>query len=89
MTSPAQIEEIVKNYQDPSTLITLGDTRATVKVSQDDNQTQVDVTLGYPVKGYAAELAQNLKQLIEAEGAANVSVNITTKIVKHKVQQGV
>ena len=89
MTSPAQIEEIVKNYQDPSTLITRGDTRATVKVSQDDNQTQVDVTLGYPVKGYAAELAQNLKQLIEAEGAANVSVNITTKIVKHKVQQGV
>ena len=89
MTSPAQIEEIVKNNQDPSTLITLGETRATVKVVQDDNQTQVDVILGYPVKGYAAELAQNLKQLIEADGATNVSVNITTKIVKHKVQQGV
>lgn len=89
MTSPAQIEEIVKNYQDPSTLITFGDTRATVKVLQDDNHTQVDVVLGYPVKGYAAELAQNLKQLIEADGATNVRVNITTKIVKHKVQQGV
>lgn len=89
MTSPAKIEEFVKDYQDPSTQITLGDTRATVKVTQDDNQTRVDVILGYPVKGYVGELEQNLKQLIEQQGTANVTVNITTKIVKHKVQQGV
>lgn len=89
MTSAALIEEIISNYQDPSTLMTLGETRAVIKVSQQGEQTLVGVTLGYPAKGYAAELAAQLESQLAAAGVANASVSIDTNIINHKVQQGV
>jgi ATP-binding protein involved in chromosome partitioning len=90
MLDPSQIKKIVKNYQDPSTLMTLDDTKANVKVELDENKVNVDIRLGYPTKTYVDVLQSELVALLQKEtGSESVTVNITTKIISHKVQQGV
>jgi ATP-binding protein involved in chromosome partitioning len=90
MLNASQVELIVNEYQDPSTLINLGETKPDIKTEISENEVNVVITLGYPNKGYTNQLETELSELLkqQADGAA-VSVSIETKIVKHKVQQGV
>lgn len=89
MLDKSQVQEIVNAFVDPSTEMSLGDTKPVIKVEQDGNQQQISVTLGYPVKGYAAELESQLSDALKQAGASNVTVSVSSKIIKHKVQQGV
>jgi ATP-binding protein involved in chromosome partitioning len=85
MLEQSQVQEVINNFVDPSTDIRLGDTRPEIKVESQ----KVQVTLGYPVKGYAAELASALTEELKQAGAADVEVTVDSKIIKYKVQQGV
>jgi ATP-binding protein involved in chromosome partitioning len=89
MLDKSQVQEVINAFVDPSTEMPLGDTKPVIKLEQNGDQQQVNVTLGYPVKGYAAELGSQLADALKQAGAVNVVVSVTSKIIKHKVQQGV
>lgn len=89
MLDKSQVQEIINDFVDPATEIKLGDTKPGIKVEQEGDKQAVSVTLGYPVKGYATELEQQLTDKLKAAGADNASVKVMTKVIKHKVQQGV
>jgi ATP-binding protein involved in chromosome partitioning len=89
MLDKSQVQEVVNAFVDPSTEMSLGDTKPVIKVEQNGDQQQITVTLGYPVKGYAAELELKLSEALKQAGASNVAVSVSSKIIKHKVQQGV
>ncbi|MBD3634281.1 MAG: iron-sulfur cluster carrier protein ApbC [Methylophaga sp.] len=89
MLDKSQVQEIINDFVDPATEIKLGDTKPSIKVEQEGDKQAVSVTLGYPVKGYAAELERQLTDKLKAAGADNASVKVATKVIKHKVQQGV
>ena len=90
MSNLSQIEQLVKNYQDPSTEMSFDESKAIIKVSGDDSAVQVNVTLGYPAKGHIEQMQTELAESIKQQtGAADASVNIDFKVIKHKAQQGV
>lgn len=89
MLSATQIEQIVGDFQDPSTEMTLADSRANIDVSEKSDGYQVKVTLGYPAKGYFEEIKNGVIEALKAGGADNVDVSIESHVIKHKVQQGV
>ncbi|MCX4193150.1 iron-sulfur cluster carrier protein ApbC [Methylophaga sp. OBS1] len=89
MLDKNQVQEIINDFVDPATEIKLGETKPGIKVEQEGDKQVVTVTLGYPVKGYATELQQQLADKLNAAGADGVSVKVDTKVIKHKVQQGV
>ncbi|MDH5358232.1 MAG: iron-sulfur cluster carrier protein ApbC [Gammaproteobacteria bacterium] len=90
MLNPPQIEQIVNDYQDPSSQMTLGETKAKIDINLDGDTLVVGLTLGYPAKGYVESLQSDLLSLLKDQtGLDNVSVNIDWNITKHKVQQGV
>lgn len=89
MLDKNQVQEIINDFVDPATEIKLGETKPGIKVEQEGDKQLVTVTLGYPVKGYATELQQQLADKLNAAGADGVSVKVDTKVIKHKVQQGV
>ena len=90
MLNQPEIEKIINDYQDSSSLMTFSDSKANVKVSVDGNKIIAAVTLGYPVKGYVADLqADLLAELKKQSQSDDVTLTIDWKVTKHKVQQGV
>jgi ATP-binding protein involved in chromosome partitioning len=89
MLDQAQVQEVINGFVDPQTEITLGDTRPAIKVKEDGDALQVDISLGYPVKAYAETLKSQLKEALKQAGADKAEINLSTKVIKHKVQQGV
>jgi ATP-binding protein involved in chromosome partitioning len=85
MLDQSQIEQIINSFVDPVTEMPLADSKPVIKVEQQDNKQSISLTLGYPVKGYVAELTAALQQQLGAD--AKLSIN--SNIIKHKVQQGV
>lgn len=89
MLDKSQVQEVVNNFVDPSTEMKLGDTKPGIKLEQDGSKQIVNIVLGYPVKGYADELQKALAEQLTKAGADDVVVNVSSKVIKHKVQQGV
>lgn len=90
MLNKSQIEQLINDYQDPLTLMTLAEVKARVKVNIDEEKLNVVIILGYPVKTYLETMQRDLEALLKEQGqATEVSVEIKSKIIKHKVQQGV
>lgn len=89
MLDKSQVQDVINQFVDPSTEMPLGDTKPAIKVEQDGDTLQISVTLGYPVKGYAQDLQNQLTEALQQAGAQQVAVNVSSKIIKHKVQQGV
>ncbi|MDX1488369.1 MAG: iron-sulfur cluster carrier protein ApbC, partial [Acidiferrobacterales bacterium] len=56
----------------------------------DGGKVVVDITLGYPAKGWQDELAAKLKEnIMEVAGVTDAVINISSKIATHAVQRGV
>jgi ATP-binding protein involved in chromosome partitioning len=89
MLDKSQIQEIIKDFVDPATELQLGETKPAIKVEQEGDKQKVLLTLAYPVKGYAAELQQQLMDKLKQAGADNLELTVDFRIIKHKVQQGV
>ena len=82
-------QEALKAIVDANTgkdLITSRSAR-NIKVSGAD--VSVDIELGYPAKSQIDSMRQRVIDALKAAGAANVSANVTQKIVAHSVQKGV
>ncbi|NOQ94847.1 MAG: iron-sulfur cluster carrier protein ApbC [Methylophaga sp.] len=90
MLEPSQIEQIINDYTDSIAQMTLGESKAKVDVNLDGESLTVAVTLGYPAKGSFDTIQSDLKALLQQKtDLTNIAVTVSSKVTKHKVQQGV
>ena len=90
MLNQSQIEQIINEFNDSSTRMTLGESKTGINIKLEGDKLNVALTLGYPAKGYVDSLQGELKALlVEQTGLTDILLTIDWKITKHKVQQGV
>jgi ATP-binding protein involved in chromosome partitioning len=90
MLNQSQIEQIINEFNDPSTQMTLGESKTKTKIKLEGDKLNIALTLGYPARGYVDSLQAKLTALlVEQTGLTDISLTIDWKITKHKVQQGV
>ncbi len=84
------IQNALKTLIDPNTGKDFISSKSAKNIQITGNHVSVDIVLGYPAKS----VMDSVKSLVEAhlkvlEGVENVNVNIGSRIVAHKAQQGV
>ena len=84
------IQDALKTLLDPNTGKDFITSKSAKNIQISGNNVSVDIVLGYPAKS----VMDSVKNLIEAhlkalQGVENVTVNIGSRIVAHKAQQGV
>ncbi len=90
MVDKQQIETTLKEYIDPYLQKDLVSTKILKNILIEGDTITIDLTFGYPIKGYDEIYSSKLKALISAlDGVGTVNINITQKIVAHAVQKGV
>ncbi len=86
----AQIEDAIKAYIDPYLEKDLVSSQCVKDISIDGGKVSITVELGFPAKGYEAELINTLKDMVsKIDGVSDVAVQVGSKIVSHSVQKGV
>ena len=84
------VEAAIAGYIDPYLEQDLLSSKCVKDISVEDGVVSVDVVLGFPAKGYVADLGSDLRERIGAvDGVSKVDVRITSKVTAHTVQQGV
>ena len=88
--SKSQVESGLKRVIDPYLHEDLVTAKAVQNIVVDGGKVVVDITLGYPAKGWQNELAAKLKeQLMGVPGVSDAVINVSSKIATHAVQRGV
>lgn len=83
-----QVEVAICSYIDPYLDKDLVTTKSIKNIEIEGDKVTVNVVLGFPAKGYHDKLAAILKEKIEGiDGISNAEIQISTKIVSHKVQK--
>ena len=83
-----QVEDALKDVQDPGSGQDLVASRAIENVTVDGDAVQVAIRLGYPAKGIRDELAQAVEtRLAQLDGGARVEVVVDWEILAHSVQK--
>ena len=83
-----QANEALKRVIDPNTGKDLVSTRSARNVRVEGGDVSLDVELGYPAASQVEGIRRAVIDALKAAGAANVSANVTMKIVAHTVQRG-
>ncbi|RKZ77551.1 MAG: iron-sulfur cluster carrier protein ApbC [Candidatus Parabeggiatoa sp. nov. 1] len=84
------VETAIKEYIDPYLQKDLVSAKVVKNIQIEGNTVTVDLTFGYPTKGYNETLTNQLKAKIGAlDGVGAVNININQKMVAHAVQKGV
>ena len=84
------IEDVIKQYIDPYMQKDLVSTKTVKDIKIDGGKVTIDVTLGFPSKGYHDELSAKLKEMVEGiDGVSSATINISVEITSHSVQKGV
>jgi ATP-binding protein involved in chromosome partitioning len=78
----------LKGVVDPNTGKDLVSSRSARNVRVDGARVSVDVELGYPAASQIEPMRARVIAALESAGAADVSANVTMKIVAHTVQRG-
>jgi len=78
----------LKGVVDPNTGKDLVSSRSARNVRVDGDRVSVDVELGYPAASQIEPMRARVIAALESAGAAEVSANVTMKIVAHTVQRG-
>ena len=88
--SQLQVETSLKEYIDPYLEKDLVTVKAIKAINIDNDNVTVDVELGFPAAGYASKLQETLVNKIKSiSGVSNATVNVSSVVTAHKVQQGV
>jgi len=83
-------KDILREIIDPNTDVDLVTGKVVKDISIDQSAVTVELSLGYPVKSWAGELAASVEQkLLALEGVDKATVNVGWEIVSHTVQKGV
>ncbi len=84
------IEAALARYVDPYLGTDLVSAKAVRGIAVDGAKVSVDIELGFPIRTYAATLAEALTRVLgEQAGAAMPTINIRSLITSHAVQKGV
>ena len=84
------IQNALKTLIDPNTGKDFITSKSAKNIQISDNNISVDIVLGYPAKSVMADVQQLVTQHLETlSDGGLVTVNIGSRIVAHKVQQGV
>lgn len=84
----AAIEQKLREFIDPHHGLDLVFAKSVKAIAIQDDSVTVCLELGYPANSYLAELQQHVSDLLKTlDGVAQVTVNVTTKIVAHSVQK--
>ncbi len=86
--STEQAQQALQHVIDPNTGKDLMTSRSARNLRVDGNDVSVDVELGYPAASQIEPIRRAVIDALKAAGAANVSANVTMKIVAHTVQRG-
>lgn len=90
MLSVPQIKQIIQDYNDTAAQMTLGESKAKIKINLENDTLVATITLGYPANGFIETLQTELTTLLQKETTlTDVNVIIDWKILKHKVQPGI
>jgi len=90
MAEQPQIESALKEYIDPYLQKDLLSAKVVKNIQIDDKTVTIDLTFGYPTKGYNETVTSQLKAKVGAlDGVETVNININPKIVAHAAQKGV
>jgi len=84
-----RVNQVLAGIIDPNTGKDLVSARSARNVRVDGDDVSVDVELGYPAASQIEPVRRMVIGALKAAGAANVSANVTMKIVAHAVQRGV
>jgi ATP-binding protein involved in chromosome partitioning len=82
-----QANEALKRVVDPNTGKDLVSSRSARNVRADGGDVSVDVELGYPAASQIESIRHAVIDALKSAGAANVSANVTMRIVAHSVQR--
>ena len=86
--SKEQVEDALKDVQDPGSGQDLVTSRALENVTVDGDAVQVAIRLGYPAKGIRDELAQAVEtRLAQLDDGARIEVEVDWEIQAHSVQK--
>ena len=88
MLTVERVTECLKAVVDPNTGRDLVSSKSARNIRVNDGNVSVDVELGYPAASQIEPLRARVIDALRAAGAANVSANVTVKIVAHTVQRG-
>jgi len=84
------IQSTLKLCIDPNTGRDFVSSKSARNIKVDGNDVSLDIVLGYPAKSVLAAIQNHVAQaLLAIEGIGRVAVNVSSKIVAHKAQQGV
>jgi len=84
----AALENRLRQVHVPATDRPLGGPGTTLQIVADAHGFEVDVTLGFPSRSAAAELAGQIEAASSEAGCANVRVSIESRIQSHSVGHG-
>jgi len=84
-----QIMAVLGDYQEPHLGMDLVAAKAVKQVAVDNDRATLDLEFGFPVVGIVDSLKTGLsKRLLAIDALAEVTINISAKIISHAVQQG-
>jgi ATP-binding protein involved in chromosome partitioning len=90
MATQEQLLAALAGVKDPNTGKDFVSTKSLRNVHIEGGEVSFDVELGYPAKSQVPALRKALVAAAKTvPGVANVSVNVTTKVIPHAVQRGV
>lgn len=83
------VRVLLSNFIDPHNDADLVSTGAVRGIAVDGRRVAVDLLLGYPVRGFADELARQIRVLLEADSRIDSAVvNVTWRVQAHRVRDG-
>lgn len=84
------IQSTLKVCIDPNTGKDFVSSKSARNIKIDGNDVSVDIVLGYPAKSVMADIQKLVADaLLGLTGIGRITVNVSSKIVAHKAQQGV
>jgi ATP-binding protein involved in chromosome partitioning len=87
--SEADVQGILRQLVDPNTGKDYLSTRSARNVKVSGADVSLDVELGYPGRSQYEPIKRQLIASLKQAGAANVAVNVSSRVVPHAVQRGV
>ena len=86
----SDVENALKEYIDPYLEQDLLSAKVVKDLTVEDGKVRMQVVLGFPAKGYIAELQQTLENTVTAlAGVEQAEISVDWKLAAHKVQKGV
>ncbi|HYN14079.1 MAG TPA: iron-sulfur cluster carrier protein ApbC [Burkholderiales bacterium] len=85
----ASVQDALRKLVDPNTGKDFITSRAARNIKLSGADVALDIELGYPGRSQHEPIRRQVMQALRQAGAANVSVNISSKVVAHAVQRGV